>query len=149
MEDYLIMLMSKGMEKVDIMKKLEEIRGSKSVYTEHHAVSGGHFDTAHANKVVSEMYHYEDGKKYMGEKFDRAKATEVMHKYKELLPEGTTLCDVYVAINAQYHDYSTLFKSWYREGIEHKIIESAIIFWFCDVDYEGDSKVHDYFHMMH
>lgn len=39
----------------------------------------------------------------------------------------------YVAINAQYHDYAKLF-------------ESAITFWFKDVDFDGD-KVWEYFHM--
>ena len=52
---------------------------------------------------------------------------------------------IYIAINAQYHDYAPLFKTWFREGIEHKIIESAIVFWFCDVDYNGESKIDDYF----
>lgn len=37
------------------------------------------------------------------------------------------------AINDQYHDYAKLF-------------ESAITFWFKDVDFDGD-KVWEYFHM--
>lgn len=145
MVDYLLMLMNEGMDKADIMKKLEEIRGGKVVKSS--TTTHGHFDHNHAIEEVSNMYHYEDGKKYVGEKYDIAKAQEVMHKYKELLPASATVCDLYVAINAQYHDYAPLFKSWYREGVEHKIIESAIIFWFCDVDYVGEAKIYDYFHM--
>lgn len=55
-------------------------------------------------------------------------------------------CDVYVAINAQYHDYAKLFKEWFGGNIDNKVFESAITFWFKDVDFDGD-KVWEYFHM--
>ena len=47
-----------------------------------------------------------------------------------IMPQTVTHADVYVAINAQYHDYCELFKSWFGDGVEQKIIESAVIFWF-------------------
>lgn len=53
-------------------------------------------------------------------------------------------CDVYVAINAQYHDYCKLFDSWFGGNIDNKVFESAITFWFKDVDFDGD-KVWDIF----
>lgn len=55
-------------------------------------------------------------------------------------------CDVYVAINAQYHDYAKLFEEWFGGNIDNKVFESAITFWFKDVDFDGD-KVCEYFHM--
>lgn len=55
-------------------------------------------------------------------------------------------CDVYVAINAQYHDYAKLFEEWFGGNIDDKVFESAITFWFKDVDFDGD-KVWEYFHM--
>lgn len=33
---------------------------------------------------------------------------------------------MYVAINSQYHDYVELFKSWFGDNVDQKIIESAI-----------------------
>lgn len=45
---------------------------------------------------------------------------------------------VYVAINAQYHDYAKLFEEWFGGNIDNKVFESAIIFWFKDVDFDGD-----------
>jgi hypothetical protein len=93
------------------------------------------------------MYHFEQGKKHTGEYFDMHKAKEVKEMYKRILPEDVSEIDIYVAINAQYHDYSALFKSWNRNNVDHRIIESAIVFWFCDVDYPGKSKVFDYFQM--
>lgn len=52
----------------------------------------------------------------------------------------------YVAINAQYHNYAKLFEEWFGGNIDNKVFESAITFWFKDVDFDGD-KVWEYFHM--
>lgn len=125
----------------------DDMQGVSGSYRRHQGMSG-HFDEQSSRQAVMQMYHFENGRKYAGEKFDIQKAKEVKQKYRNILPDDATVMDIYVAINAQYHDYSALFKSWYREGIEHKIIESAIVFWFCDVDYEGESKIYDYFDMM-
>lgn len=60
--------------------------------------------------------------------------------------DGGNRRDVYVAINAQYHDYAKLFEEWFGGNIDNKVFESAITFWFKDVDFDGD-KVWEYFHM--
>lgn len=54
--------------------------------------------------------------------------------------------DKIVALNAQYHDYAKLFEEWFGGNIDNKVFESAITFWFKDVDFDGD-KVWEYFHM--
>lgn len=64
----------------------------------------------------------------------------------EVLPNDVEPCDVYVAINAQYHDYAKLFEEWFGGNIDNKVFESAITFWFKYVDFDGD-KVWEYFHM--
>lgn len=74
------------------------------------------------------------------------KAHEICERYKEVLPNDVEPCDVYVAINAQYHDYAKLFEEWFSGNIDNKVFESAITFWFKDVDFDGD-KVWEYFHM--
>lgn len=101
---------------------------------------------AAANNGVEQMYHVKDNKKYVGEKYDMNKAHEICERYKEVLPDDVEPCDVYVAINAQYHDYCKLFDSWFGGNIDNKVFESAITFWFKDVDFDGD-KVWEYFHM--
>ena len=68
------------------------------------------------------------------------------YEAKEVLPNDVELCDVYVTINAQYHDYAKLFEEWFGGNIDNKVFESAITFWFKDVDFDGD-KVWEYFHM--
>lgn len=92
---------------------------------------------------VKSMYHYNDGRRYEGEKYDLATAKDVYNKYKDSIDTKYTCDDVYVAINAQYHDYSTLFHKWFND-IDDKIIKSAMVFWFMDEDYTGN-KVKDYF----
>ena len=106
--------------------------------------SGAHMNEIEAKEVVSGMYHIEGGRKYIGEKFDMYKAKEVYERYRGLIPTSTTVCDVYVAINSQYHDYAELFKSWFGDGIEQKIVESAIVFWFKDADCKAENKVVEY-----
>lgn len=105
-----------------------------------------HFDEYEAKEVVEQMYHVKDNNKYVGEKYDMNKAHEICERYKEVLPNDVEPCDVYVAINAQYHDYAKLFEEWFGGNIDNKVFESAITFWFKDVDFDGD-KVWEYFHM--
>lgn len=40
--------------------------------------------------------------------------------------------------------YVELFKSWFGDNVDQKIIESAIIFWFKDVDCKAENKVVEY-----
>lgn len=65
---------------------------------------------------------------------------------RNAIPNDVEPCDVYVAINAQYHDYAKLFEEWFGGNIDNKVFENAITFWFKDVDFDGD-KVWEYFHM--
>lgn len=59
-----------------------------------------------------------------------------------------TYWDVYVAVNAQYHDYVRLYQDWFpnltEEQLDEKVIYSAINFWFKDED-AGTGKVWNYF----
>lgn len=45
-----------------------------------------------------------------------------------------------------FKDYAKLFEEWFGGNIDNKVFESAITFWFKDVDFDGD-KVWEYFHM--
>lgn len=46
----------------------------------------------------------------------------------------------------EFRDYAKLFEEWFGGNIDNKVFESAITFWFKDVDFDGD-KVWEYFHM--
>lgn len=40
---------------------------------------------------------------------------------------------------------SELFKSWFGEDIDQKVIEAAILFWFKDDDCKSNSKLWNHF----
>jgi hypothetical protein len=101
-------------------------------------------DSNKAKDIVSHMYHIEGSKKYIGEKFNIHKAKEIYEEYKEHLHSDIDVWDIYLAINAQYHDYACLYHSWFEGDICDKVIESAMLFWFMDEDYSGN-KVKKYF----
>lgn len=118
---------------------------SKSCEDERYEYGDEHFNKQEAKQTVDEMYHVKDGKKYIGEKYDMQKAHEVCNKFKDKLEEDIEVADVYVAINAQYHDYCELFEKWFGKGnFDEMIFESAIAFWFDDVDF-GEDKLWKYF----
>lgn len=125
------------MRRDDMDKVMKYMRDSMS--------KGNHFSESEAEHLVSIMYHTESGRKCSGEKFDMHKAKEVCERYRGILPASVAVADVYVAINSQYHDYVELFKSWFTDGIEQRIIESAIIFWFKDADNKSENKIVEYF----
>lgn len=113
-------------------------------YMRHSMTEEGHFNESEARYIVSQMYHIENGRKHTGEKFDMHKAKEIVERYRGILPTSVTPADVYVAINTQYHDYAELFKTWFGDNIDQKIIESAIVFWFKDADCKAENKVVEY-----
>lgn len=129
--------MSEGMNEEDMY---EMMKAMKSHYS-----GDEHFNESYARYLVSNMHHTENGRKYVGEKFDMTKTKEVCERYRGILAQSITHADVYVAINSHYHDYCELFKAWFGDNIDQKIIESAIIFWFKDDDYEEGSKLWNYF----
>ena len=104
-------------------------------------LQGDHFNESYAKYIVSQMHH--DG--HMGEHFSMEKAKEIKSMYHSKIHSNVTICDIYVAINAQYHDYCKLFKEWFGNNIDGKIIESAIVFWFQDEDYMKGNKIVEYF----
>ena len=70
------------------------------------------------------------------------------YKHVRNINREITYWDVYVAVNAQYHDYIRIYKQWFpnltEEQLDEKIIHSAINFWFEDED-AGSGKVWNYF----
>lgn len=104
-----------------------------------------HFTEQQAKYIVSQMYHNENGRKYVGEKYDMAKAKELCERYRGIIPQNASHSDVYVAVNAQYHDYCELYKAWFGDNIDGKLVESAINFWFKDDDWKGGCKIYEYF----
>lgn len=121
-------------------KSHEPISYSSSRLTEEHL-------TEHqAKDMVSEMYHIDSNRKYIGEKFDIYKAKEICERYRSMIPKEANYIDVYLAINSQYHNYICLFKQWFDASeIDCKIVQSAIHYWFNDDDWAYKDKVQKLF----
>lgn len=99
-----------------------------------------------AKHIVSKLWSIDNkGRKCVGEKYSMSTSKEVYNNYKGVLPQSVTYVDVYMAINTQYHDYHCLYKTWFGENTNHQIIESAISYWFKDVDYNKGCKIQDYY----
>lgn len=90
----------------------------------------------------------DNGKVCKGEIYNYDCAKNVFDKYVRNINSSITVWDVYVAINAQYHDYVRLYSEWFRNinknELDNKIIESAITFYFKDED-SGSTKTWNYF----
>lgn len=83
-----------------------------------------------------------------GEVFTVEDAKAIYDKHVRNINREITYWDVYVAVNAQYHDYVRLYQDWFpnltEEQLDEKVIYSAINFWFKDED-AGTGKVWNYF----
>lgn len=115
----------------------------------HECIKGKHFNEMYARYQVDEMYHVtKSGTTCKGEMYSAETAKHIYEKRIRNIANSYNCWDVYVAINAQYHDYVELFKEWnptiIDSELKEKIIASAISFWFKDDDAE-DGKVWDYF----
>lgn len=115
----------------------------------HEHIKGKHFDEMYAKHQVSEMYHVKrTGVVCKGEIYSIEYAKQIYEKKIRPINNNYNCWDVYVAINAQYHDYVRLFKEWNSditdEHLNEKVIDSAINFWFKDDDAD-DGKVWNYF----
>lgn len=104
--------------------------------------SSEHFNESYAKYIVSKMWHRDDfGRKISGEKYDMTMAKEICERYRGVISSTVTYSDIYVAINSHYHDMFCLYNKWFNGDTDHKIIESAIIYWFKDDDYDSMDKL--------
>lgn len=115
----------------------------------HERLRGPHFDELYAKYQVSSMYHTKaNGVICRGEVFTAEDAKAIYEKHVRHINRDITYWDVYVATNAQYHDYVRLYKEWFpqlnEEQLDEKIIHACINFWFKDED-AGVGKVWNYF----
>ena len=106
-------------------------------------------DINEATYQVDNMYHTDNkGNKITSPMFTPIDVRKLYDKKFKSINSNITFWDVYVALNAQYHDNIELYKEWFGEdnieNIKDKIIKSAIVNWFEDED-AGIEKVWNYF----
>ena len=99
----------------------------------HEVFCGPHYNEAFALEDVACMYHKnKKGETVKGEHWNME---QVLNAIKGLpIPGNATPYDVYVALNANWHDKETRFSEWFPEEHEKRIIEDSVSFYFNDMD---------------
>lgn len=118
----------------------------------HEKLIGKHFTEPYALYQVSQMYHTNNkGIKIDAPLFSIEATKKIYDRRIRPLNKDVTIWDVYVALNAQYHDNINLYEKWFPNAtnneIEDKIIEATISNWFEDEDANSD-KVWEYFRVI-
>lgn len=118
-------------------------RHAELVSALHVALYGKHFDESTARATVGDMMHTDrHGVEQIGEHYTVEFAEQVRTKH---LPDAV-LWDVYVALNATWHDFEALYSDWFSAVSDTHFAKTAIAFWFDDEDYKKCSeKVWNYF----
>lgn len=118
----------------------------------HEKLIGKHFTEPYALYQVSQMYHTNNkGIKIDAPLFSIEATKKIYDRRIRPLNKDVTMWDVYVALNAQYHDNINLYEKWFPNAtnneIEDKIVEATISNWFEDEDASSD-KVWEYFRVI-
>ena len=109
----------------------------------HERLVGKHFNEPYAIYQVSQMYHTNNkGVKIDTPLFSIEASKKIYDRRIRPLNKDVTMWDVYVALNAQYHDNINLYEKWFPNAtnneIEDKIVEATISNWFEDEDASSD-----------
>lgn len=113
---------------------------------QHEVMVGHHFNEAYAKWEVEEMHHKGmDGTTYKGEHWSIEQTNAVLNGMRSKIPAAYNEWDFYVALNASYHDFCKAAKKHLPEKADELIIDLAVAFWFEDEDWDGTTKVWDYF----
>lgn len=113
---------------------------------QHETMVGHHFNEAYAKWEVEKMHHKGmDGTTYKGEHWGIEQTSAVLNGVRSKIPAAYNEWDFYVALNASYHDFCKAAKKHLPEKADELIIDLAVAFWFDDEDWDGTTKVWDYF----
>lgn len=99
--------------------------------SEHSIMHDNHYSEPFALWDVGQMHHTEaNGRVAKGEHFSMAEAETIADDN-----DIKNVADVYVAINATWHDKAVLFAEWFEaDDVERRVIEDAVTFYFKDED---------------
>lgn len=113
---------------------------------QHETMVGHHFNEAYAKWEVEKMHHKGmDGTTYKGEHWGIEQTNAVLNGMRSKIPAAYNEWDFYVALNASYHDFCKAAKKHMPDKADELIIDLAVAFWFDDEDWDGTTKVWDYF----
>lgn len=99
----------------------------------HEVFCGTHYTECFAREDVAGMHHKNSkGEVIRGEHWNMDQVTSAAKGLP--VPSTATPWDVYVALNANWHDKEVKFTEWFGNDAEKRIVEDAVSFYFNDAD---------------
>ena len=124
---------------IDVMEEaMEKLREKDpEAYDEamrdlHEVFCGPHYNECFGKMDVAAMRHKGKAGEHKGEHWNMEQVATAIKGMS--IPGNTNIWDVYVALNANWHDKEVKFSEWFGPDAEKKIIEDAINFYFLDDD---------------
>jgi len=109
----------------------------------HEVFCGSHYNECFAREDVAGMHHKSaKGEVIKGEHWNMEQVAAAIKGVS--IPGNTNIWDVYVALNANWHDKNVKFAEWFGTDADRKIIEDAVSFYFMDEDGPKDGKIWEY-----
>ncbi|WP_293738943.1 hypothetical protein [uncultured Parabacteroides sp.] len=126
-------------EAMECLKEKDPEKYDEAIRDLHEVFCGPHYNECFAREDVAGMHHKNaKGEVIKGEHWNIEQVTSAIKGMS--IPGNTNIWDVYVALNANWHDKNVKFLEWFNADADKKIIEDAIIFYFMDAD-APDGKV--------
>lgn len=98
----------------------------------HEVFCGPHYNECFAKMDVAAMRHKGKSGEERGERWNIQQVGAAVKGMS--IPTNANMWDVYVALNANWHDKDVKFAEWFGPEAEKRIIEDAINFYFLDED---------------
>lgn len=99
----------------------------------HEVFCGPHYNEPFAVEDVACLYHKnKKGETVKGEHWNMEQVSNAVKGHS--IPGNATPYDVYVALNAHWHDKEVKFGEWFGDDADKRIIEDAVCSYFNDAD---------------
>lgn len=126
-------------EAMECLKEKDPEKYDEAIRNLHEVFCGPHYNECFAREDVAGMHHKNTkGEVIKGEHWNIEQVTTAAKGLS--VPSTATLWDVYVALNANWHDKEVKFAEWFGQDVEKRIVEDAISFYFNDAD-APDGKI--------
>lgn len=133
-------------EAMECLKEKDPDTYDETMRDLHEVFCGPHYTECFAREDVAGMHHKNSkGEVIRGEHWNMDQVTSAAKGLP--VPSTATPWDVYVALNANWHDKEVKFTEWFGPDAEKRIVEDAISFYFNDAD-ASEGKVWLYMEAM-
>lgn len=126
-------------EAMECLKEKAPEKYDEAMRDLHEVFCGPHYNDFFAREDVAGMHHKSaKGEVVKGEHWNMEQVTAAIKGVS--IPGNVNIWDVYVALNANWHDKEVKFAEWFGQDVEKRIVEDAISFYFNDAD-APDGKI--------